>query len=54
MTGEVADGFILQLADLSIAEWSIAAVRRAAADAGRNPDTVSICIAAPAYVTDGT
>jgi probable F420-dependent oxidoreductase len=54
MTGEVADGFILQLADLSIAEWSIAAVRRAAADAGRDPDAISICIAAPAYVTDGT
>ena len=28
LTGEVGDGFILQLADLSIAEWSIKAVRR--------------------------
>ncbi|MCU1501472.1 MAG: putative oxidoreductase [Ilumatobacteraceae bacterium] len=54
LTGEVADGFILQLADLSIAEWTIAAVRRAAAAAGRNPDDVTICVAAPAYVTDGT
>ena len=34
LTGEVGDGFILQLADLSIAEWTIGAVRKAAADAG--------------------
>jgi probable F420-dependent oxidoreductase len=54
LTGEVADGFILQLADPDITEWSIAAVRKAAAEAGRNPDEVTICVAAPAYVTDGT
>ncbi len=54
LTGEVGDGFILQLADLSIAEWTIGAVRDAAAAAGRNPDEVTICVAAPAYVTDGT
>jgi probable F420-dependent oxidoreductase len=54
LTGEVGDGFILQLADLSIAEWTIKAVRDAAAAAGRNPDDVAICVAAPAYVTDGT
>ena len=54
LAGEVADGFILQLADLSIAEWSIGAVRKAAADAGRDPDALAICVAAPAYVTDGS
>lgn len=54
LAGEVGDGFILQLADLSIAEWSIAAVRQAATDAGRDPRDVTICLAAPAYVTDGT
>ena len=54
LTGEVGDGFILQLADLSIAEWTIGAVRAAAAAAGRNPDDITICVAAPAYVTDGT
>ena len=54
LTGEVGDGFILQLADLSIAEWTIGAVRSAVEAAGRNPDDVTICIAAPAYVTDGT
>jgi len=54
LTGEVGDGFILQLADPSIAEWTIAAVRGAATGAGRNPDDVSVCVAAPAYITDGT
>lgn len=53
LTGEVGDGFILQLADLSIAEWTIA-VRQAAAAAGRDLDGITICVAAPAYVTDGT
>ena len=54
LTGEVADGFILQLADVDVAEWMIAAVRKAAADAGRDPDSITICVAAPAYVTDGS
>ncbi|WP_375491005.1 TIGR03842 family LLM class F420-dependent oxidoreductase [uncultured Jatrophihabitans sp.] len=54
LTGEVADGFILQLADPAITEWSIAAVRKAAADAGRDPESITVCVAAPAYVTDGT
>ena len=54
LTGEVGDGFILQLADLSIAEWTITAVREAAKAAGRDPKSVKICVAAPAYVTDGT
>jgi len=52
LTGEVGDGFILQLADPSIAEWTIKSVREAAAAAGRNPEDVKICVAAPAYVTD--
>jgi probable F420-dependent oxidoreductase len=50
LTGEVGDGFILQLADPDIAKWSIAAVRRAAEAAGRDPASVKICVAAPAYV----
>jgi probable F420-dependent oxidoreductase len=54
LTGEVGDGFILQLADPDIAAWTIGAVRQAAAAAGRDPDSVTICVAAPAYVSDGT
>jgi probable F420-dependent oxidoreductase len=52
LAGEVGDGFILQLADPSIVEWSIRAVRHAAEKAGRDPLSVKICVAAPAYVTD--
>lgn len=52
LCGEQADGFILQLADLQLAEWMIGAVRSAAADAGRNPDDLYMCVAAPAYVGD--
>ncbi len=54
LTGEVGDGFILQLADLSIAEFTINSVRAAAKAAGRNPDDITICVAAPAYITDGS
>ena len=50
LAGSETDGFILQLADLSLAEWMIGAVRKAAEDAGRNPDDLYICVAAPAYV----
>ncbi|BEP12742.1 TIGR03842 family LLM class F420-dependent oxidoreductase [Acidothermaceae bacterium B102] len=52
LCGEVADGFILQLADPDIAAWTIASVREAAVAAGRNPDDITICVAAPAYVGD--
>jgi probable F420-dependent oxidoreductase len=51
-TGEVGDGYILQLADPDIAEWMIGAVRRSAAEAGRDPMAIKFCVAAPAYVGD--
>jgi probable F420-dependent oxidoreductase len=54
LAGEVGDGFILQLADPDIAAWSIAAVRDAAQAAGRDPDALTMCVAAPAYITDGS
>jgi probable F420-dependent oxidoreductase len=49
LTGEQADGFILQTADPDIARWTIGAVRAAAAAAGRDPLAVKICVAAPGY-----
>ena len=51
LTGEHGDGFILQLADPDIAAWTIKAVKTAAEQAGRDPDSITICVAAPAYVT---
>ncbi len=48
--GEVGDGYILQLADVDIAAWMIKSVREAAANAGRDPEAITFCVAAPAYV----
>ena len=50
--GRHADGFILQLADPRILEWTLAAVREASAAAGRPLDSVATCVTAPAYVGD--
>ncbi len=50
--GEVGDGYILQLADVDIAAWMIKSVREAAAAAGRDPNAITFCVAAPAYVGD--
>jgi len=52
LTGEVGDGFILQLADLDIAEWMIKTVRAAAENVGRDPDSIAFCVAAPMYIGD--
>ncbi|MEV5505716.1 TIGR03842 family LLM class F420-dependent oxidoreductase [Streptomyces orinoci] len=52
LAGQEADGLILQLADPYLTEWMVKAVRTAAAEAGRDPSSVTICVAAPAYVGD--
>jgi probable F420-dependent oxidoreductase len=50
--GKYADGFILQLADPQILEWTVRAVHDAAIEVGRDPDDIKICVVAPAYVGD--
>ena len=50
--GRVADGIILQLADPDIIRWCIGFVREAAVAAGRDPDSIQVMAAAPAYVAD--
>ena len=52
LTGEVGDGFILQLADPDIAAWTIKVVRDAAEKVGRDPDAIQFCVAAPMYIGD--
>ena len=52
LIGRKADGFILQLADPVILEWTMKHVHAAAVEAGRDPKDVKICVAAPAYVGD--
>jgi probable F420-dependent oxidoreductase len=54
LTGEVGDGFILQLADLDIAEWMIKTVRDSAEAAGRDPMSIKFCVAAPMYIGDSS
>ncbi|MBI3961938.1 MAG: TIGR03842 family LLM class F420-dependent oxidoreductase [Deinococcus sp.] len=49
--GKVGDGFILQLADPYLVKWSRDRVRAAAKEAGRDPDKIKVCVAAPAYVS---
>ena len=50
MTGRVADGVILQLADPDLIAWFAAQVREAEAAAGRPAGSVRIQAAAPAHV----
>ena len=50
--GRHADGFILQLADPQILEWTLGAVTQAAAAQGRAASAVTTCVAAPSYVGD--
>ena len=50
--GRNADGFVLQLADPQILDWTRAAVMEAAAAQGRDSGSVATCVVAPAYVGD--
>ncbi len=49
MTGRIADGVILQLADPDLVAWFVDQVRKAALAAGRAPDAVRVQAAAPAH-----
>src|SRR6188472_1449443 len=50
LTGRVADGLILQLADPDLVRWLAGMLRDAAASAGRDPASIRIQAAAPAHV----
>ncbi len=50
MTGRIADGLILQLADPDLIRWMAGMMREAAAEAGRDPASIRIQAAAPAHV----
>ena len=52
MTGRVADGIILQLADPDLVRWFVGQLRDAEVAAGREPGTVKVQAAAPAHVGD--
>jgi probable F420-dependent oxidoreductase len=50
MTGRVADGVILQLADADLIAWFVGQIREAEVAAGREPGSVRVQAAAPAHV----
>ncbi|MFI6348241.1 TIGR03842 family LLM class F420-dependent oxidoreductase [Streptomyces sp. NPDC050560] len=52
LAGQRADGLILQLADPYLVEWMVRGFRTAAEAAGRDPASLTVCVAAPAYVGD--
>jgi probable F420-dependent oxidoreductase len=52
MTGRIADGVILQLADPDLIRWFVGQVREAEAAAGRAAGSVRVQSAAPAHVGD--
>ena len=52
IAGRHADGVIIQLADPEIVEWIVGVVRRAAEEAGRDPDEIAVMACAPALVGD--
>jgi probable F420-dependent oxidoreductase len=50
MTGRIADGVILQLADPDLIRWLVGQVREAAVAAGRDPDSIRVQAAAPLHL----
>jgi len=50
LTGRVADGAIIQLADPSLMSWCVGLLRQGARGAGRDPRSVAVMAAAPAHL----
>lgn len=52
VAGRVGDGVIIQLADPDIISWIMDTARRAAAEAGRDPDALQCIVCAPSHISD--
>jgi probable F420-dependent oxidoreductase len=50
LTGRIADGAVIQLADPSLVGWCVGLLRDGARAAGRDPAAVRVMVAAPAHV----
>ena len=50
LTGRIADGLILQLADPDLIRWMVGLMRASADAAGRDPASIRVQAAAPAHV----
>jgi alkanesulfonate monooxygenase SsuD/methylene tetrahydromethanopterin reductase-like flavin-dependent oxidoreductase (luciferase family) len=52
VAGRVADGVIIQLADPVIIRWIMDTARRAAEEAGRDPNELKCIVGAPSHISD--
>jgi probable F420-dependent oxidoreductase len=52
VAGRVSDGVIIQLADPVIVQWIMATARKAAEEAGRDPEALECIVGAPSKVSD--
>ena len=52
LTARIADGVILQLADVDLIRWFVGQLRDYAQQAGRDPKEIKVMAAAPAHVGD--
>ena len=52
VAGRQGDGVIIQLADPDIIQWIMDTARRAAAEAGRDPEALKCIVSAPSHITD--
>ncbi len=52
VAGRVGDGVIIQLADPQIIQWIMDTARKAAEEAGRDPDALECVVCAPSHISD--
>jgi probable F420-dependent oxidoreductase len=52
VAGRVGDGVIIQLADPQIIQWIMETARKAAEEAGRDPDALQCIVCAPSHVSE--
>ncbi len=52
IAGRVGDGVIIQLADPDIIQWTMGTARKAAEEAGRDPDALKCIVCAPSHISD--
>jgi alkanesulfonate monooxygenase SsuD/methylene tetrahydromethanopterin reductase-like flavin-dependent oxidoreductase (luciferase family) len=52
LTARIADGVVLQLADVDLIRWFVGQLRGFARQAGRDPNAIKVMAAAPAHIGD--
>jgi alkanesulfonate monooxygenase SsuD/methylene tetrahydromethanopterin reductase-like flavin-dependent oxidoreductase (luciferase family) len=52
VAGRVGDGVVIQLADPAIIQWIMGTARKAAEEAGRDPDALECIVSAPSHISD--